>query len=137
GYALYIDLHGHGGSTEKLYFGYAITDVQLKKVYNSIDTSAIARISSMTNLLDMDSKLKFRKLIIGKHAFGSLMDKEGYPSIPSEESPYPLSNEGYFDGGYNTRHYTSDKYPKVFGWQVECYYRGLRDTPRDREKFGE
>src|SRR5699024_5520877 len=137
GYVLYIDLHGHGGSTQKLYLGYAITDVQLKKVYNNIDVSAIAGISSIANMLDLDPKLKFRNLIMGDHSFGTLMGSAGYPSIPSVKSPYPLPDEGYFSGGYNTRRYTSDKHSKVYGWQVECYYNGVRDTPQDRKKFGE
>ncbi len=56
-----------------------------------------------------------------------MMEKEGFNAVPAKYDPYPKTNDSYFNGGYNTRFFTSDKYPKVFGWQIESNYDGVRD----------
>lgn len=72
---------------------------------------------------------------MGDGAFGTLMENEGVPSVPSKGDPFPYADESFFNGGYNTRYYTSEDYPHVFGWQIECNNQGVRDTEANREKF--
>lgn len=60
-----------------------------------------------------------------------------YPTVPSQQIPYPEIGEGYFNGGYNVANHTSYlSGNKVNGVQMECYYAGIRDTEANRNKFG-
>lgn len=73
--------------------------------------------------------------IFDLYAFGTLMEVEGIPSVPSMDYPYPLKEDSYFTGGYSTRRYTSSDYPKVFDWQIESNYEGIRETEVGRQAF--
>lgn len=136
GEVLYIDLHGHGHKNQRLELGYSLTAKDLREAYNSQGShGTFAKKSSLQNYLKKYSKTNLRKLLWGKKAFGTLIQKEGIPAVPSLQDPYPANGEKFFSGGYNTRRYTSSNYPQVFGWQIECNYKGLRDTREDRAAF--
>lgn len=135
GRAIYIDLHGHGHANQRLEIGYNLSTSELGKVYTSTNLLALAQKSSIQNLLLQNTTLSFQDLIMGEEAFGTLMVEEGFPSVPSKQDPYAHSGESYFNGGYNTRFYTSSDYPKVFGWQIECNKNGVRDNATSRAAF--
>lgn len=135
GFALYIDLHGHGHAKQRIEIGYRLSKGALKKLYNNTNSGALLYQSSIYNLLKLNQNLKFKDVLMGTTAFGSLMADEGIPAVPSIQDPYPLEEDPYFKGGYNTERYTSDRYPKVFGWQIENNFKGVRDTPESRSKF--
>lgn len=135
GGALYIDLHGHGHEIKRLEIGYAISVNELNNVF--FDRPNIGdywRKSSLQNLKAIKDGSDFRKFILGEIAFGSMMEANGFRAVPSDVDPVPKSNEPYFNGGYNTRRYTSSAYPNVFGWQIESPYEGVRD-PAGRPLF--
>jgi surface protein len=137
GYAIFIDLHGQGHKKHRLELGYKPTKKQIKEMYLDSDKAeGIANKTSLANLLNMNSELNITELIWGKNSFGTLIAKKGFPAVPSRQDPYPLQGDPYFDGGYNTRRYTSSKYPRVFGWQIESNYKGVRDA-KGRPKFAE
>lgn len=73
--------------------------------------------------------------MFGPHSIGAQMENQGIPSTPSFKDPHPVDKQPFFAGGYITRKYTGSDYPKVFGLQIECYYKGVRDTKENRDKF--
>src|SRR5690606_36605764 len=100
----------------------------------------LAQKSSMQNYYSINkvdtSKIsdRFKDLMIGKNAFGTLITVAGSPAVPAKQDRYISDGGKYFNGGYNTRRYTSSKYPQVFGWQIQSYYQGVRD-PAGRPVF--
>ena len=138
GYALYIDLHGQSHPIRRLELGYLLSKLDLKDNYDQTTPNAtLAEKSSIKNLLKFNGNLNFRELLIGKNALGTLFQNEGFPSVPSLDDPFPQPDDPYFNGGYNTRRYTSSNYPNVFGLQIEANFKGVRDTAENRAKFSE
>lgn len=136
GFAMYIDLHGHGHPNQRLELGYSLNGPDLREAWENEESRiSLGKGSSVQNFLRMDQAKKFEDLLWGKHAFGTLIQNEGIPASPSMQDRYPLEDEKFFAGGYNTRRYTSAEYPNVFGWQIECNFRGVRDTDESRANF--
>jgi hypothetical protein len=136
GYALYIDLHGQSHPIKRLELGYLLSKSDLKD--NNDETGFNVNNlekSSLKNVLKLNSKLNLRELLIGENAFGTLMEKAGFPSVPSLDDPFPHPDDPYFYGGYNTRRYTSSDNPNVFGFQIEANFQGVRDTEENRKIF--
>lgn len=136
GGCIYIDLHGHGHSKQRLEIGYLLKDADLKEIaQHPTMANAYFKKSSLTNVAPFANDSMFLyNLIMGPNAFGTLMANEGFPSVPSMQDPYPLEGDKFFNGGYNTKRYNSEKYPHVFGWQIETNYKGVRD-PSGRIAF--
>lgn len=138
GRALYIDLHGHGHKNQRLELGYDLNADDLRKAYNQEGSlEAFFKTSSLQNYLKLNDSANFKEMIWGEEAFGTLINKQGIPATPSSQDHFPLNDEKFFAGGYNTRRYTSSDYPNVFGWQIESNYKGVRDTEESREAFAE
>lgn len=127
GSAIYIDLHGHGHTNQRLELGYSLDAKDLPEISTNNDLSALAKKSTINNLLLLNKKTNFKDLMIGNNAFGTLITEAGSPAVPSKQDPYIADGGKYFNGGYNTRTYTSAAYPQVFGWQIESNYKGVRD----------
>lgn len=127
GSCLYIDLHGHGHPDQRLELGYMIKEKQLSAFFNQAELINPST-TSLGNLLTQSGTGSLRDWLYGKHAFGTLMAEKGFPSVPSQQDPYPKEGEKYFNGGYNTRRYTGVNYPNVFGWQIESNLKGVRDA---------
>ncbi|OEI80635.1 hypothetical protein AST99_08220 [Formosa algae] len=133
GYALYIDLHGQSHPIKRLELGYALSKTDLEQT--STSDLVIDSKSSIQNLVDMTKDQSTKDLLIGEHALGTFFETNGFPAVPSLQDPFPKADEPYFTGGYNTRRYTSLKYPKVFGLQIEANYKGVRDSEDNRIAF--
>lgn len=127
GGCIYIDLHGHGHPIQRLEVGYLLKPTELPELKTDDDLSVLAAKSSLNNLLKLNKKLNFKDLLTGDKAFGTMMANEGIAAIPSKQDVAPNDGEKYFDGGYNTRRYTSAAYPLVYGWQIETNFKGVRD----------
>ncbi|MFN8355864.1 MAG: hypothetical protein U0Y10_15510 [Spirosomataceae bacterium] len=126
--ALFIDLHGHGHTKQRLELGYLLTGNELRNT-----TSVVAASSSVYQLLQQNTALSINQLLTGPTAFGTLMANRMFPSVPSQQDVAPLATDDYFNGGYNTARYCT--YPKVFGWQIESNYTGVRDSQANRITF--
>lgn len=135
GHALLIDLHGHGHANKRLEIGYLLDGQELTQLYGNVKVSELAKKSSVRNLLQLNNRVSFRDLIVGENAFGTVMADKGIPSVPSKDDPFPFEGEAFFNGGYITQQYTSDSYPTVYGWQIECHNEGVRDTAPNRANF--
>lgn len=133
---IFIDLHGHGHEIQRLELGYLLNSEELRASYEGTgSTQGLAEESSLKNLISLNPDIDFQDLLTGELAFGTIMEDEGIPSVPSLQDPFPYPNESYFTGGYNTRRYSLDDYPKVFGWQIEANYEGVRDSDENRSAF--
>ncbi|WP_157960832.1 hypothetical protein [Nubsella zeaxanthinifaciens] len=126
GKAIYIDLHGHGHTKQRFELGYTISADELRDL--DAKNTKVAAKSSVANILASDKSLDIEQLLIGSNAFGTLIANEGFSAVPSKQDKAPLEEDKYFNGGYNTRRYTSTQYPNVFGWQIESNYKGVRDA---------
>lgn len=136
GYAMYIDLHGQSHPVKRLELGYMLRSPALKESYENPGTDKEGESkTSVQNLLEDNEKLTLKQLLTGENAFGTLMEKSGFPAVPSLQDPFPKEGEAYFNGGYNTRRYTSSEHPKVFGMQIEANFKGVRDSEENRVKF--
>jgi len=136
GGVIFIDLHGHGHDIQRLELGYLLSNEELRESYEGAgDEDELAEKSSFRNLLSVNSDVNLQDLMTGDQAFGTIMENEGIPSVPSLQDPFPYPNEAYFNGGYNTRRYTSEDYPEVFGWQIEANYEDVRDSDVNRNEF--
>lgn len=136
GAAIFIDLHGHGHEVQRLELGYLLSNEELRESYEgSGATDRLAEKSSFKNLIRANLDLEFQDLLTGERAFGTIMENEGVPAVPSMQDPFPYPGEAYFNGGYNTRRYSSDDYPEVFGWQIEAHFNGVRNSDENRNAF--
>lgn len=127
GTCMYIDLHGHGHPEQRLELGYLINDKKLTGFFNQAELITPSS-TSLGNLLSRKGTGSLRDWLYGPQAFGTWMAEKGFPSVPSQQDPFPKEGEKYFNGGYNTRRYTGVDYPNVFGWQIESNFKGVRDA---------
>ena len=131
GSGLYLDLHGQSHPAGRLELGYLISNVRLQR--DDADIDAMRRISSIRSLRTRTGA-SFSEILRGKTSFGGLMQDRGYPSIPSPAHPH--AGEGrYFSGGPNTRRHCLPKDGRIFGFQVECPFKNVRDSEIHRKKF--
>ena len=139
----FVDLHAHGHAIQRLELGYLIPSAGLKEVYDGENVLTHADKASVVNLLPESPKHRaaaFRDLFFGEQAFGTLMENAGIRAIPSKQDPYPINAAPYLSRGYNTQKFTSKDYPNVYGLQMECNLKGVRDVesrPGFASKFAE
>lgn len=127
---LFIDLHGHGHTKQRVELGYLVSASQLRNPATIAPSS-----TSYYNMLLQNPFLSNNQFLTTPNAFGTLLAANNIPSVPSAQDPAPLVGDPYFDGGYNTQKYTAAAYPKVYGWQLEANYTGVRDNETNRVKF--
>jgi hypothetical protein len=128
GSGIYIDLHGHGHSAQRLEIGYLLSNSILQ--LNDADLSGYINKSSIQTLA-YEASLGFSELIRGSFSFGGLMEARGFPSVPSPTNPNSGSDP-YFSGGFNTQQYSSLHGGRISGFQIECNYEGVRNTIENR-----
>jgi N-formylglutamate amidohydrolase len=136
GKAIFIDVHGHGHSVQRLELGYLLSRSDLRNSYEDKSVAEeLGSKSSFRNLLNSRDDVSFYDLMFAEDAFGTLMERSDFPSVPSLYDPFPYPDEAYFTGGYNTRRYTSEDYPNIFGMQIEANFSGVRDSDIHRMEF--
>jgi hypothetical protein len=127
----FIDLHGHGHKDQRLEVGYLHRRELFAKTDAEISQPEVIAAGSL-RAFALNSKLTYAQLLRGPLSFGALMEKEGFPSTPSPAKPLP--SDPYFAGGHNVQRHA--RYASSFaGLQIETNYKGVRDTPENREKF--
>ena len=128
GRGLYIDLHGHGHPIQKNEIGYNLSDSDMfKTTFLTTDDN-----ESSIHALSERSRQSFTDVVRGELSLGSLLEKRGYPCVPSVSSPNPGVSNGvtnaYFNGGYNTQTYgtSSANGGTIDAIQIECNYTNVR-----------
>jgi len=128
GRGLYIDLHGHGHTIQKNEIGYNLSDSDMfKSSLSSTDED-----ESTIRAMSRRSRLTFTELVRGELGLGGLLEKRGYPSVPSHLSPNQgvlngVTNE-YFNGGYNVQTYGTSltNGGTIDAIQIECNFTNVR-----------
>jgi hypothetical protein len=136
GQTMYIDLHAHGHTDQRLELGYTLTTEELQAVQEGAEnTSLIDKVSIRNFFKQNPKKVSLKEMLSGKNSFGTWMAESGFRSIPSADEPVPYAGDKYFNGGYNVRRYTM--LPNVIGWQIETNNKGVRDSEENYYAFAE
>lgn len=121
GKGLYIDLHGHSHTKQRLEIGYLLYGSELRQPNSKLNSQEYIDYSSIKNLVNNNiNNLDHADLLKGELSFGSMMSDQKYPSVPSKDDPFPLPGDDYFSGGYNTERHGSIKSGSIDGIQIEC-----------------
>jgi hypothetical protein len=133
GEGFYIDLHGHGHTIQRLELGYLLSISQL-----ALADEALRGVAGQSSLSELARKpgVDFVELIRGPSSLGSLLDAEGFPSVPSQNDTHP-GTDPYFTGGYSTVVHGSRDGGTVSGVQIECNFTGVRDSAQNRQGFAQ
>ncbi len=138
-HTFFVDLHGHGNPIQRIELGYLLYDNELELSDSVLNTSQYLGFSSIKNLaLDNLNNYTHAQLLKGPYAFGSLLEHYNYPSVPSQNIPYPGTATNYFSGGYITANHTCYA-PGVAinGLQMELNFNGIRDSESNRSVFAD
>lgn len=115
---LFIDLHGH--DIQRIELGYLLSKSELQMTDAQMDASALFEECSIRTLTNTNlQSLSFAELLRGESSLGTLMTEKGFPAVPSQADPFPLDNEPYFIGGYNTSRHGSKNSGAVDAIQLE------------------
>lgn len=138
GKGFYLDLHGHGHTVQRLELGYLLYEDELALEDATLNTSTYIDYSSIRALaLDNELGISHAALLRGPQALGTRLADRGYPSVPSQQDPFPLTGQPYFTGGYNTARHSSYQGGVIDGVQVECNFTGVRDNAWNRARFAD
>ena len=136
GKGLLLDLHGHGHAIQRLELGYLVGAADLRQPDSLLNK--LASVSSIYNLTRPATGSKpLSGLLRQTYAFGTLLQQAGYPAVPSQAIPAPLTGEDYFNGGYITQRYGSAGGGTLDAIQIESNMNGVRDTPANRLRYAQ
>ena len=120
GPGLFVDIHGHGHSNQRIELGYLLYASELQLPDSVLNTNTYINYSAIRSLAgDNLQGLSHADLLRGSLSMGSRLEDSEYPSVPSKKNPYPHPNEPYFTGGYNTQRHGSMNGGSIDGIQVE------------------
>ncbi len=135
GKGLFIDLHGHGHTKQRLELGYLLSTSELLMSNDALNSPKLMEGSSIRQLARMNKmNLTHADLIRGSQSFGSILEDAGYNSVPSTNDSAPLMDDDYFNGGYNVARHGSQVSGNIDGIQIECN-SGVRFESEKRKAF--
>lgn len=135
GQGLYLDIHGHGHEIQRIELGYLLSSTDLARGDEGLSTEGMVTKSSIGALVQASGKT-LPELVRGPLSLGTLLQDEGFPSIPSV-TQRETSGDPYFSGGYSTVRHGSRDGGQISGIQLEHNYRGLRDEATNRQRYAE
>ena len=112
--------------------------IDLKKSKSLIQVFLIILIPVILTSMQPDfgsENKKLGDLLFGDYSLGSLLSKNGFPTVPSSTDRAPILGEPFFSGGTNTKEYGSKHQNGVDAIQIELNRDGLRQNSIDRERF--
>ncbi len=137
GKGLVMDIHGHGHDIQRLELGYLPDEDELRVTDEALNTSRGHRNTFNSLVASNPNGYTFAQLIRGPKSLGQYFENRGYPSVPSEITPFPLVDEPYFAGGYITQEYGSRHGGTIDAVQVEANRHGVRHTADQRRAFAD
>jgi N-formylglutamate amidohydrolase len=137
GKGLVMDIHGHGHAIQRLELGYLPDEDELRVSDEALNTSRGHRNTFNSLVATNPNGYTFAELIRGPKSLGQYYVNRGYPSVPSETTPYPLEEEPYFAGGYITQQYGSRNGGTVDAVQIEANRHSVRHTADQRRAFAD
>ncbi|MFB1003238.1 MAG: T9SS type A sorting domain-containing protein [Bacteroidia bacterium] len=135
GKGLYIDMHAHAHSIQRLEIGHAVWKSDLQQSDNHLNSQTVLDKSTIKNLAsDNINNLSHAQLIRGEYSLGTLMHESGFPSVPSSADSFPLDTQLFFTGGYDVKRHGSRNGGTIDAIQIECN-QSWRFTSAGREAF--
>ena len=121
GRGLFLDIHGHGHSIQRIELGYLLSKSEIQAADAELNSASWIEESSIRTLVsDNTQQYSHAALVRGQRSLGTLLDRKGFPTVPSLSDPFPQSTEPYFTGGYNTqRHGSRDTNGAIDAIQIE------------------
>ena len=138
GKGLFIDLHGHGHTIQRLELGYLLSRTELQLPDATLNYGNYVAQSGLRHLaLTNAGNITHAGLLRGEYSLGTLLSNMGFPAVPSATDPYPEDMDSYFDGGYNTGRHGSRNGGSIDGIQIECNSVGVRDSLSNVQRFAD
>lgn len=128
----FVDLHGHGHAKARVQIGYLLGSADLGRPDVELDDPASARQSSI-RVLAAESGLRFSALLRGPVSLGGLLERTGYPAVPSPAASDP-GTDPYVEGGHITRRHGSIDGRQMSAVQIEMAYPELCGSPTARAR---
>ena len=121
---LFVEIHGHAHPQQRLELGYLLRAKDF-----DLPTSEFNLLATRSSLREIAARgqVDFEHLVRGPASLGHLLAEEGIDSVPSPRSPAPRA-EPYFNGGWNTLQHGSRDQGTISSLQIECHYKGIRDS---------
>ena len=136
GTALFIDLHGHGHTIQRIELGYLLSRSELQLPNTTLNSQDYQDSTAIKHLFDVQSPpVDFSELLRGSDCLGELLVDRGYATVPSATDTAPAGNDPYFNGGYNTRRHGSKDSSAVNAVQFELNWDDVRDSRSNRKLF--
>ena len=137
GRGLFLDLHGHAHTIQRLELGYRLTRSQLQMEDAELNTEDLIERSSIRSLVSENiSSSSHAELLRGEDSFGTLCEDRDIAAVPSAPMPFPFDNESYFTGGYNTLRHGSSEGGNIDAIQIECN-QDIRFDTDTRDNFAD
>lgn len=137
GKGLFIDLHGHAHTKQRIEYGYLLYGSQLREADSVLNTAKRVSVSSIRNLVPNNlQNISHAELLRGSQALGTLFADRGFPGVPSRQDQFPLADDDYFNGGYNTLVHGSRTSGTMDAIQMELY-SAIRYNTTQRAAFAE
>jgi hypothetical protein len=132
-----VDLHGHGNPIQRIELGYLLYDSELALSNSTLNTQQYLNYSSIKNLvLNNVNNYTHAELLRGPYSFGTFLANNNFPSVPSQNIPFPGTTSNYFSGGYITANHTCYNIgAPINGLQMELNYNNIRNTAKNRTVF--
>lgn len=118
---LFLDIHGHAHTIQRVELGYLLSGSELRMSDSILNTDALIEESSILTLVaDNLGGLSHASLLRGHTSLGTILNNQGLAAVPSTSDSFPMVNESYFSGGYNTaRHGSRDNSGNIDAIQIE------------------
>lgn len=131
---LFIDLHGHRHSLQRIEIGYLLSAEELKLDNEMLNTGLLDNYTSIRNLLKHNKNGDpLAEVIRGENSLGSYLYDLGQPCVPCSATPNPQNGEKHFSGGYNTMRHGSSGGGVIDGIQLEIDLQ-TRSNPKRQKK---
>lgn len=138
GSAIYIDLHAHGHTNQRIELGYLLGKAELQLSNGTLDAMNFQDSCSIRHLNNvLNPSASFANMLRGSDCMGELLTYRGYSSVPSVSDPAPATADPYFSGGYNTVRHGSRDSSQINAIQFETNFTGLRDNNTNRNAFAQ
>lgn len=137
GKGIFLDLHGHGHTIQRIEVGYLVSKTNLQLPDSNLLLPPYSNATSIRNLsVNNLQNYTHPELLRGPYSLGTLYANMGFPSVPSQQDPFPLPADDYFNGGYNTFRHGSTTSGTIDAIQLELY-SAIRFNTQQRSQFAD
>ena len=134
---LFFDIHGHAHTIQRLEIGLLLNGTNLRLNDSALNSSPYnTKTSILRSRFNNLNSYSHAEMVRGEYSFGSMIQRKGYPAVPSDSIPAPLVGEPYFGGGYNTVRFGSRNGGTIDAIQIESH-QSVRFTSSARIEYAD